>query len=729
MAKTSEKPVAIKQPFANTEFENVRTQFRALVLGNANYFGNLKASPLKPVMPIVANTTYEEIGSVGFQPQLNRLNAVVYVNQSSGYSGDICSSGSPEYVRFYASYDDGKSWDDLGITSFSAYDIALKEAQANRLEYAVAIDFAPWRHLCFQRGIARVRAILSWNVPPPPNDPDWMPVWGEVHNTHIQIEPRRFFIFKDFVDLEVKLPDEMLKTVDLDQKIVSVKPKALSAVQLQTLYAEKQVEPHRFAMSELHALINQPATAPLLMAAQASSPLPELKIDVALWPDILSKLIAPVDGNTQYEMLEAIGLNPNQSTLEGVIRVKLPNGYSGGPCTAGSHEYVTFWADYDNNGTFETCLGSTSVNVYDDGELPAEGLEFGVFLPVNLTEQRWPCTQGARLVRIRAILSWQVVPPANNPDYVPVWGNRLETVIHIKPGPSTPLDTHTPNIETVGSMDVDDIHSSSGLANGPAQLAGFFARQSPFGGEVIITGHLAYPPDISSGASPLRYRVSVRKVGDLLWQPLSNSFDVSRRQLLNASWTSLPDVTQSVDADGFYEYREDFTTGINNAQITVVGNILARWNTGGLNGLYDIRIEAVDAANTHWLGNAVRIMLDNLAPTISAFEITTGGGNCADFNSGTLIDGLYNISDEHLDSLNLAVEPAKGGVFTLPAVLPRIYPTLPITLSEAGNWQLNTVGMPRCGYVVRLTVSDRTIVNSGSVGFSNTAVVGLCLRD
>ena len=37
--------------------------------------------------------------------------------------------------------------------------------------------------------------------------------------------------------------------------------------------------------------------------------------------DIIGKLF-PVDGNTRYEELECIGLNPNQDTLVGIILVK-----------------------------------------------------------------------------------------------------------------------------------------------------------------------------------------------------------------------------------------------------------------------------------------------------------------------------------------------------------------------------------------------------------------------
>jgi len=54
-----------------------RAEFRALLLSNPNYFGNLKVSPFKPVLKIQGNTTYEEIGCVGYAPTLDRLEAVV----------------------------------------------------------------------------------------------------------------------------------------------------------------------------------------------------------------------------------------------------------------------------------------------------------------------------------------------------------------------------------------------------------------------------------------------------------------------------------------------------------------------------------------------------------------------------------------------------------------------------------------------------------------------------
>lgn len=714
-------PAVARQQPPRLRVERERTQFRALILANPNYFGNLKVSPFKPVLNIQSNTTYEEIGCVGFQPQFNRLDAVVYVNQPSGYGGDVCSNGTPEYVRFYLSYDNGATWQDQGLASFTAYDIPEGTEGPKRLEYAVSLLINPSKKLCSIDNLLLARAILSWNVPPPPNDPGFTPVWGDVHDTRIQIDPLKLLILGDLLkEAKVALPKNLEAALDLTEPVPPAKPKLLAAAELQALYKDKSVEPHRFALLELQKLISQPALSPGLMAPGAKGVLSELNIDLA---DVIGNLF-PTDPSTRYEEMECIGLNPNDDTLVGVIRVKLPSGYSGGPCTAGSKEFVTFWGDFDGNGTFETCLGTTSVNVYDIDPIPSEGLEYSVFLPVNLMAYRQPCKKGPRVVRIRAIMSWQAAPPCSDPNYVPVWGNRLETLVHIKPGPTVNPGSHTPFIETVGNMAVTSISNITGLANGPAVGAGFVAQDSPFGGTIVMTGHIAYPPDVlGGGAAPFKYKVYVSDNGGATWQPLANSFTIWLTQLINGVWSGPTPATQSVDADGWYEYKEDLSGG----QMQFVSqNVLAQWFTGApMTGMWRIKIEAKDSGGTVYPGSQViTVRLDNKAPDAS-IAITSGGGACADFNVGDTISGTYSVADQHFGSLGLSVQPAMGGVLTPSS---RSYPTVP-TLGESGAWSLNTAGMPRCGYVMYLTARDRTIVNSGSIGWYATAVVGFCLRE
>lgn len=726
--KGTKSPAAVKQT-DTALYEKERSQFKSLLLSNPNYFGNLKDSKFKAVLQLQSNPTYEEIGCVGFQPQFNQLEAVVFVKQQSGYGGPLCSNGTQEYVRFYLSYDNGATWEDAGVTSFTAYDIPHKE----RLEYAVSLDIKPRRKICKFHNIVLVRAILSWNLEPPPNTPNFPPIWGGVHNTHILIDPLDKGTLTDFLkDLKVQIPGDLSSLIDPKQEIGATKPEPLGVAELQKLYANTTVEPHRYALSEVTRLLEQPLDATQL--ASGAQSLLGLKLD----PSAIADQFATADGNTNYEELECVGLNPNLDTLIGTVRVKLPNGYSGDLCAAGSREYVAFWADFDNSGTFETYLGTTSVVVHDIADLPEKGLEYAVFLPVDFTKYRRPCQQGPVLIRIRGVLSWNTPPSNTNPELPPVWGNHEDTLIHIRPGQQVDQGTHTPIIETVGGMRVTRISNATGLANGAADTAGFTAIDSPFGGWVYIAGHISSPTNISAGATPLKYKVSVSNDGGATWQDRTDTFSVGRTQVVGGVWSFLPDAIQSVDADNFYQYREDLTGGGADAQIFVTGNILYRWNTSGLSGLWKIRIQAKDPSviGPVFTSNIVTVRLDNTAPAVT-LNITSPGGNCADFNIGDPINGSYSVFDAHLYSMSLVVEPTMGGKFTAPPSVPagppamplsRTYP-VPLWTGEAGSWTLDTTGMPRCGYIIRLSASDRTIVNSGFVGFGNSTVVGLCLRE
>jgi hypothetical protein len=201
----------------------------------------------------------------------------------------------------------------------------------------------------------------------------------------------------------------------------------------------------------------------------------------------------------------------------------------------------------------------------------------------------------------------------------------------------------------------------------------------------------------------------------------------------------MPDITQDTDATGWYDYEEDLTNGPGNAMYFPVGNVLARWNTAGLSdGVWYVRIRTVDPANPGpiWTSNVVTIKVDN-TPPVAKINITSGGGACADFTIGDVINGTYEATDNHFRQLTLSVEPALGGSFTSPAPLPagstmpltRTYAGGVSTFGEAGNWSLDTSGMPQCGYVIRLRVWDRTIVGGGCSNYADVDVVGLCLRE
>jgi len=121
-----------------------------------------------------------------------------------------------------------------------------------------------------------------------------------------------------------------------------------------------------------------------LSATAASSLDPGSLLDPGIETANLPGILFPTDGDTSFEEPECSGHNPNLDTLVGTIRVKKSGGYSGGPCQGGSTEYVTFWADLNNNGKFETCIGTTSIEANDYKNLSKRGLEYSVFMPANL---------------------------------------------------------------------------------------------------------------------------------------------------------------------------------------------------------------------------------------------------------------------------------------------------------------------------------------------------------
>ena len=169
-----------------------RAQFTQLLLTNPNYFGTLEGAPFKAVKAKQGDSTYEELTCVGFHPARGVLAATFDQKLGGGYSGGPCSNGSREYVRFYV--DEGGGWIDAGIAGVKVTDLEAQEdcagASIHPLSHTVTVDYSPSRRPCSSPKFVHVRAILSWNVEPPPNQPDHVPVWGSVHECTVQIAPR-----------------------------------------------------------------------------------------------------------------------------------------------------------------------------------------------------------------------------------------------------------------------------------------------------------------------------------------------------------------------------------------------------------------------------------------------------------------------------------------------------------------------------------------------------------
>jgi hypothetical protein len=762
MDETKKKASPERQPRIEIE----RTRFKSLLLQNPNYFGNLEVSGFKPVKVIAGNTAFEQLVCVGLHPPYDRLEAVLQIKADSGYGGDICSDGSFEYVRFYVDLFDNGVWHDVGLSRVRVYDLPGDKPVC----YAVRRDFSAFRKFCLFENIVRVRAILQWHVPPPPNTPNYNPVWGNVLNAQVQIRPAKFFpwgdLLKELEQIPVKFPDPIgpvIKSLDPQVKLTALEAPPLSIAQKQALYKGKDVPVHRFAFEEAHKLLA--LSNPAALAAPGASPLAELGLSPALIDDLIGKLF-PTDGNTSFEELRCVGLYPEADLIEAVLTVKKPSGYSGSLCSNGSTEYVAFWIDFGDGGGF-TYMGTATVPVFDLQTIPPEGVQYAVFLKKDLSKFRVPCHAGPRIVRLRGILSWATPPPPGNPTYVPVWGNREECRVQLHPGA---LEGHIPLMETVGDILVSDINPLTGLATGDGQIGAFSVVDSPFGGEVRISGRIGNPPNsFGGGAAPFKYRIEVFGPPPFnAWAPLTNAISVGVSEwfggipLMCAPGDFVCDVTLTPtdDGDGFgpgwYTYLEDLQ-GPN--QRFLVLDKLASWHTTqAMEGLWRIRITAKDPAGPVLLPGVqvVTVRVDNTRPsgpagpgaTPAQIEadpplVITGAtfnGNpvpavgCGKFPVGTIISGTYEVHDpgvtssnQHFNALSLSVIPAGPANGVTPTPSSRAYPIV-ATSGEAGTWTLDTHGMDPCGYVIRLRATDRTNVDSRGGVFDMGYDVGFCLE-
>jgi hypothetical protein len=164
--------------------EVARQNLRALLLSNPDYFGKITANSFKAVLKIEKDTTFESIAGISYNTREETLQAIIYLNQSEGYSAAHYGNASQEYVRFYLSYDGGSDWKDQGVHAIKVYDMMGPEP----MHFTVSASIHPAQTFCFMQNLPMVRVILSWNSPPPADMPDWVPVWGEVSETTVEID-------------------------------------------------------------------------------------------------------------------------------------------------------------------------------------------------------------------------------------------------------------------------------------------------------------------------------------------------------------------------------------------------------------------------------------------------------------------------------------------------------------------------------------------------------------
>lgn len=714
-----------------------RTQ-KLRLIQNPNYFSNLSELKIEGmpngVIKKMGDTTYEELTCVGYNPRRRILTAIVEVKKGSGYLGDSCTDGSPEYVRFYLDYGNGV-WVDHGVASFEAHDLGFTED----LCYAVPIKINPKKHSCCDRDpiLPKVRAILSWNVEPPANTPNYNPIWGNRLERAIQIRPRNSIfcnLLDQFEQLDVQKIEPILLKQIKDQLSV-MEPVQQPTAPIAKLLEKVDRKEELSVMRAVYPLITKLASDKTDVASfQALKTLIPGSLDLSKFDDFI---INP-KFNTTYEELHCVGLDRDREHLHGVIEIKRQSGYSGDLCDAGSREYIAFYLDFGSGWEYQ---GTTFVDVHDIDDIPKKGLWYQASLPIfNLDEhkKKW-CETGK--ARIRGILSWAVPPPPNQPNHVPHWGDHEDCHIEVQSLPKGVCPgVFTPILESIGNIAVQKINPA-GYANGDAIGAIYTAEDSPFGGNTLLSGNV-----FNALPGALEYRIMIQGPSDVSPRAFTTPFDVEV-----TTFPSVTPVSQTQNAVG------DWFTYLPNPLVSVADNLLGVLK-GLENGLHTVYLDFRQPAGPVLATTLTRtIMVDNTAPKVDV-EITSGTGNCGKFIIGELIQGTFSMEEIHSHSLSLNVTPgpeSHGGTLEITnAVPPGSFTVFPVTEIPAGasasktsvsmtyatstldtngvlngTWQLDTAGMDPCGYNIRIHGEDRTIVNSGTIGWPANDIEGFCVEE
>jgi hypothetical protein len=133
------------------------------------------------------NTNYEELKSIALNRKLSELHADIHLKKTSGYSGNLCSTGSKEYVSFYMDF--GSGWEFMGTSSVAVYDIHQMPKEGLWYNVSLPVDLTAKQKEYCQEGIAKIKGILSWNVVPVPNNPNYVATWGDWEICNAEIKP------------------------------------------------------------------------------------------------------------------------------------------------------------------------------------------------------------------------------------------------------------------------------------------------------------------------------------------------------------------------------------------------------------------------------------------------------------------------------------------------------------------------------------------------------------
>lgn len=652
------------------------------------------------------NTSFEALACVGYNPNFSELTATVRIKKASGYSGSLCTQGSIEYVRFYLDYENGDGWQDMGLAALNVHDLPTKKdcdgAQELPIDYVVRLQINPKRFFCTKANTPKVRAVLAWNEIPASNDPDLNAgtyTWSDTKESYIQIEPLRLFVpdlpLTNIASLLEKavanptislnslaqfIPDGALAIKEAQQ---GLKLQPLDFPKLAKSYKSQNIEPFRFGLPLLKKVqqSNDPkfvSSVQKLFAAQNFS-----------LAENLSQLLQ-TECNKDYEELFCVAADYSREALVGTLKIKRPNGYSGGLCDDGSKEYVSFWIQDENNGCEWKHAGTTFVKVHDIAEIPAGGLAYSVILPYDFSAFKQSCEHPV-VLKVRAILSWNQ-PPAGM--QCETWGNVVDSYIQLRH--QSTWNGEGPKLITVGGVATDFIDGVSGLTLPGAkiefnQMPTF--NESPFFGTIVVQG-------VSSPFAGQKYKVRITNLATGAFYYLNSKLDLLGYNPVTGFVTH-PDSYPVGDA---YEYQPYYNN---------ISSVLARFSPG-TNDRLRVTIEHADGGQDSQV-----IQMDSTPTTLTLF--IDDGGDCSHYTKGDTVIGTFSVTEDYLEVFQLSTS---AGTYTATG-----FGLGQSGTSEgSGSFEIATDPTKNCGKVV-LSATQKAIRNSVTVGKNVSTDRIICLSD
>lgn len=662
-------------------------------------------------------THWEQVMCAGYNPYYQRLEAVVNVKQATGYNGTLCSRGSQEYVRFFVDFKDGFGFRNMGYRNFKVADIPDNppgpQHPLSYLAYLFIDDATHRRFLaCDKAVIPTLRVVLSWNSIPSLN-PNTMPHYGNRIDADIQLARKKFIWWKDIVEIG-KLKD-VAKLVDQEFELPLKNETPADAGEILKLNQAAGVADFRTFYSTIGVKLNSTADFSKAASVFEVQNLDELNIDFNNFLDLFNGAGKKADVN--FEELTCVGLNPLTNRLGAVIHVKKSNGYNGNLCTNGSVEHVAFWADWNNNGTYDQYLGTAAVRVHDISNIPKGGLFYTVQLPLDVTNRLRLCSN-PNVIRIRAVLSWESLPSTTDPNVLNHWGNYKDALVQLRPVSKSDSLIHAA-IHYVGNVDRTMIDVTSALYNSGVSSPN---HNRPWGGVISFKGVI----DRNGFNGTIKYRLLVKKQGDpdSAYQPVSLT-ETFRLDYLGDSAGPYDD--KQITSDGWYEYKQNPAPGI---EIFNIDGLLAQWNSTSVpDGTYSIRFIFTDEFNNILVGDQFNIRVCNTIMSVSTtantvvdtskdLDLVIDGGDCHSYTPGEpTISGHVRALHPYFAWWTLELQPATHthGVVAVPAS--RTVSGIADTGDANAAWSLDTSALDPCGYTMSLLSHSRVILNSNPGNF------------